>query len=326
MALPKLGSVSQDAGVQDGTSPGNGIHCLSWRTCLYSYIYIYIDINQRNKGDSGARWLNLRKIAEDIFSTIRTSKMSSTRFDFAAWTKIQLYKTGQCFGQCYFAFAFTSQYTELQLPTGFNTPAWRIIPAKVSTATAISKRTCQRTSKMWQHKHSPSSQTTRGWQLALDHGYLGTEFHRIDKHAKHGVDHQVIFRMSYGYSHQSLSPRNFKDIPISVVLGLSSLTNTLSKMAIICSSPPPPSSLHSQKVAKKSLCTLILPSCWWSFKNKAPLGHPEIITGCSNGTFYTAAGITFHAVVKMKLEDFFVKFNIQMPKEIIDRLNYEKNE
>lgn len=250
MALPKLGSVSQDAGVQDGTSPGNGIHCLSWRTCLYSYIYIYIDINQRNKGDSGARWLNLRKIAEDIFSTIRTSKMSSTRFDFAAWTKIQLYKTGQCFGQCYFAFAFTSQYTELQLPTGFNTPAWRIIPAKVSTATAISKRTCQRTSKMWQHKHSPSSQTTRGWQLALDHGYLGTEFHRIDKHAKHGVDHQVIFRMSYGYSHQSLSPRNFKDIPISVVLGLSSLTNTLSKMAIICSSPPPPSSLHSQKVAK----------------------------------------------------------------------------
>ena len=76
---------------------------------VFIFIYIYIDINQRNKGDSGARWLNLRKIAEDIFSTIRTSKMSSTRFDFAAWTKIQLYKTGQCFGQCYFAFAFIYQ-------------------------------------------------------------------------------------------------------------------------------------------------------------------------------------------------------------------------
>ena len=56
------------------------------------FIFVYIDINQRNKGDSGARWLNLRKIAEDIFSMIRTSKMSSIRFDFAAWTKIRLFQ------------------------------------------------------------------------------------------------------------------------------------------------------------------------------------------------------------------------------------------
>lgn len=134
-----------------------------------------------------------------------------------------------------------------------------------------------------------------------------------------------IFRMSYGYSHQSLSPWNFKDIPISVVLGWSSLTNTLSKMAIICTSTTPPEAPSTAKKLPKNayvpwVChhvdgPLITKLHWVTLGSSqvAPMARSIQLLGSPSIPWW-----------RWSSKIFFVKFNIQIPKEIMDRLKYEK--